>query len=127
MRQAQKLLEDQDSISDGFLILLAMAGGTGSGVGSKITESIRDEFGPKTPLIAHATWPYENGEVVVQSYNTLLTLATLLKNSDGIIFHSNTVVNEILQNRFDLKVGKKNHKLIFNFSQFLFRMLNFLI
>ena len=87
MRQAQKLLEDQDSISDGFLILLAMAGGTGSGVGSKITESIRDEFGPKTPLIAHATWPYENGEVVVQSYNTLLTLATLLNNSDGIIFH----------------------------------------
>ena len=109
MRQAQKLLEDQDSISDGFLILLAMAGGTGSGVGSKITESIRDEFGPKTPLIAHATWPYENGEVVVQSYNTLLTLATLLKNSDGIIFHSNTVVNEILQNRFGLKVSKRNH------------------
>ena len=35
LKQIRKLAEDTDSISDGFLVILAMAGGTGSGVGSR--------------------------------------------------------------------------------------------
>jgi tubulin delta len=35
LKQIRKLAEDVDAINDGFLVILAMAGGTGSGVGSR--------------------------------------------------------------------------------------------
>ena len=53
--------------------------------------------------MAHAVWPYQSGEVVVQNYNTLLTLATLQQSCDGVIFHRNSVVNELLKARYSLK------------------------
>ena len=80
-----------------------MAGGTGSGVGSRILQTIRDEFGRAVPIITHAVWPYANGEVVVQNYNTLLTLSALNASSDGVIFHRNSIINDLLQSRFSLK------------------------
>jgi tubulin delta len=69
----------------------------------RISQSIRDEFGSKQPIMAHAVWPYQSGEVVVQNYNTLLTLAALQRSCDGVIFHRNSVVNELLQARYSLK------------------------
>ena len=102
-RQIRKLAEDADSVNDGFLVMLAMAGGTGSGVGSKTVETIREEYGSKVPIIAHAVWPYSTGEVVVQNYNTLLTLNSLNNATDGIIFHQNSSITDIIQTRFDLK------------------------
>lgn len=103
LRQVRKLAEDSDTINDGFLIMLAMAGGTGSGVGSNTVESIREEYGSKIPILAHAIWPYSAGEVVVQNYNTLLTMAALNDAADGVIFHQNTNVTDIIQSRFNLK------------------------
>ena len=32
----------------------------------------------------HCVWPYESGEVIVQAYNTLLTLSSLLDSSDSV-------------------------------------------
>jgi tubulin delta len=37
----------------------------------------------------HCVWPYESGEVIVQSYNTLLTLSSLLDASDGVCIVQN--------------------------------------
>lgn len=108
LQQVRKLTEDADSTSDGFLILLAMAGGTGSGVGSRVIQAIRDEYGTSNPIIAHAIWPYASGEVVVQNYNTLLTLSALNNSSDGIIFHRNSIINDLLQSRFSLKTVSFN-------------------
>lgn len=34
-------------------------------------------------------WPYESGEVIVQSYNTLLTLATLVDAADSVVLVQN--------------------------------------
>ena len=31
----------------------------------------------------HCVWPYESGEVIVQAYNTLLTLSSLLDSSQN--------------------------------------------
>ena len=52
----------------------------------------RDEY-PAACVLSQCVWPYESGEVIVQNYNTLLTLATLLDAADGII----VVQNEALQ------------------------------
>jgi tubulin delta len=40
-------------------------------------------------LVNHCIWPYESGEVIVQCYNTLLTLAALLEVSDGVTIVQN--------------------------------------
>ena len=40
-------------------------------------------------MLSHCIWPYESGEVVVQSYNTLLTLSALLDAADGVLLVQN--------------------------------------
>ena len=69
-------------------MLQSLAGGTGSGFGSRIAEAIREEF-PSTFLISQAVWPYESGEVVVQAYNSMLTMKSLLSTCDGVILVQN--------------------------------------
>ncbi len=63
----------------------SLAGGTGSGLGAHVVESLRDEFSAKAPMINVAIWPYSTGEVILQNYNVLLTLSSLLSHSDGIL------------------------------------------
>ncbi len=44
---------------------------------------------PAPPCVRHASRPYESGEVIVQPYNTLLTLGHLADLSDGIVLLEN--------------------------------------
>ena len=48
----------------GFLALLSLAGGTGSGVGAFVTQCLRDEF-PQAFVINQVVTPYKMGEVIV--------------------------------------------------------------
>ncbi len=61
-----------------------MAGGTGSGLGAHIVERLREDYA-KANLINISVWPYSTGEVVLQNYNVLLTLNSLLHDSDAVI------------------------------------------
>lgn len=72
----------------GFLIMHSMAGGTGSGLGSYTTEILKNEYN-KYYIMNNSVWPYSDGEVVVQSYNSLLTLNKLNENSNGIFVNEN--------------------------------------
>lgn len=72
----------------GFLLLQSMAGGTGSGVGAFAAEALRDLY-PSSFIASHCVWPYESGEVIVQSYNTLLTLAALVDAADAVVLVHN--------------------------------------
>lgn len=58
-----------------FFLLHSIAGGTGSGFGSLLLEQIRDEF-PKKIIQAYSIFPNndESSDVVVQPYNSMLTL-----------------------------------------------------
>lgn len=62
----------------------SLAGGTGSGLGAHIVEKLREDFG-KSHMLNIAVWPYQSGEVVLQNYNVLLTLNSLLQDSDAVI------------------------------------------
>ena len=53
---------------------------------------LRDEY-PAACVLSQCVWPYESGEVIVQNYNTLLTLATLLDAADGIIIAQNEALH----------------------------------
>jgi tubulin delta len=44
-------------------------------------------------VLSHCVWPYDSGEVIVQNYNTLLTLSSLLDAADGIILVQNEALH----------------------------------
>ena len=72
----------------GFLILMSVAGGTGSGVGAYFTECIRDNY-KSSAIVNTVVWPYLSGEVIVQDYNAVLTTSHLQKAADAVILLQN--------------------------------------
>lgn len=48
----------------GIFAMMSVAGGTGSGVGTFVTQCLRDMF-PHSFILNHLTWPYGTGEVNV--------------------------------------------------------------
>lgn len=79
----------------------SLAGGTGSGLGAHLVETLRDDY-PGSNILNFSVWPYLNGEVVLQNYNVLLTLGSLIENSDAVITLFNdqilTICKELLKN-----------------------------
>jgi hypothetical protein len=47
----------------------SIAGGTGSGLGSKIMEKFKEEYG-KAKLVNVVVWPHPKGETPLQNYNS---------------------------------------------------------
>ncbi|KAH8859520.1 Tubulin delta chain [Schistosoma japonicum] len=98
----QSQLEMCDSL-DGFLVTMSLAGGTGSGVGTKLLTHLSDIV-PKACVLTQLIWPFTRGEVSVQAYNAILTLGHLLSPStanslDGFIMHHNDTLHKICSNR----------------------------
>lgn len=87
MESVRKEVERCDMLR-ATLNLLSSAGGTGSGVGSYMVEAYRDEY-PTKILLNVVVLPYSAGEVIVQNYNTVLTIANLYDNSDMFIIFQN--------------------------------------
>ena len=85
---------EQSDRLQGFLTLQSVAGGTGSGLGSFLTQSIVDSF-PKKSILSTVIWPYTSGEVVVQNYNALLTIASLAQLADGILVMENDTAHAV--------------------------------
>lgn len=77
------MLERQDYFQ-GFHVLKSLAGGTGSGLGAHLIERMRDDY-PKSMILNTAVWPYSQGEVILQNYNILLTLASSLESASAIL------------------------------------------
>ncbi|KAM9853630.1 tubulin delta chain [Aulostomus maculatus] len=86
----------------GFIPVMSVAGGTGSGVGTYVTQCLRDIY-PKSFIINHLTWPYGTGEVIVQNYNSVLTLAHLYQLSDAVLVHENDTVHRICSQLLRIK------------------------
>ncbi|XP_059186776.1 tubulin delta chain isoform X3 [Centropristis striata] len=86
----------------GFMAMMSVAGGTGSGVGTYVTQCLRDVY-PKSFILNHLTWPYGTGEVIVQNYNSVLTLAHLYQLSDAILVHENDTVHRICSQLLNIK------------------------
>ncbi|XP_060115174.1 tubulin delta chain [Heteronotia binoei] len=101
MDLVQKEAEKCDRLS-GFLTLLSMAGGTGSGLGAFVTRSLRDAY-PTSFLLNHVVWPYSLGEVIVQNYNSVLTLSHLYQTSDALLVHENDAIHKICAQLMNIK------------------------
>ena len=72
--------------SQGFVLSHSIAGGTGSGLGSFLLEHLGDRF-PKKLVQTYSVFPnqLDTSDVVVQPYNSILTLKRLALNADCVV------------------------------------------
>ncbi|XP_058532527.1 tubulin delta chain isoform X3 [Ochotona princeps] len=101
MNLIQKEVEKCDSLS-GFFIIMSMAGGTGSGLGTFITQNLQDQFSNSLRM-NQIIWPYGTGEVIVQNYNSILTLSHLYRSSDALLVHENDAIHKICAKLMNIK------------------------
>lgn len=80
-----------------FQLFHSVAGGTGSGVGSLLLEILNDRYGSKKILSTFLVFPSSDktSDVVVQPYNTVLTLKRLIDFSDATFVFDNDSLNSL--------------------------------
>ena len=94
MENIRREMEQADSV-EGFITFMSGAGGTGSGLGSLLSEALRDEYSKKY-RVTQLTLPYQSSrDVVIQDYNLIFTLAHLYPSSDGIVLMQNDHLHAI--------------------------------
>eukprot|EP00937_MAST-01D_sp_MAST-1D-sp2_P004194 g4194.t1 len=91
---ARELVRREAEACDALLavhIVQSVAGGTGAGLGTRLAAEFRDTFGSGggAAVVSTAVWPHAAGEVAVQSYNALLTMAGLADNADAVVLLNN--------------------------------------
>lgn len=89
---------------EGFMLCHSTAGGTGSGLGSYILEHLSDRY-PKKLIQTYSVFPNQDeiSDVVVQPYNTLLTLKRLALQADVTVVLDNTALNSIAADRLHIQ------------------------
>lgn len=101
MNLVRKEAEKCDRLG-GFITIMSMAGGTGSGMGTFITQCLRDVY-PNSLLLNEVIWPYGTGEVIVQNYNSILTLSHLYQSSDALLVHENDIIHKVCSQLMNIK------------------------
>ncbi|EHB18368.1 Tubulin gamma-2 chain [Heterocephalus glaber] len=112
--QGEKIHEDIFDIIDreadgsdsleGFVLCHSIAGGTGSGLGSYLLERLNDRY-PKKLVQTYSVFPSQDemSDVVVQPYNSLLTLKRLTQNADCVVVLDNTALNRLGPDRLHIQ------------------------
>lgn len=102
MEMIDREADGSDSL-EGFVLCHSIAGGTGSGMGSFLLERLNDHF-PKKLIQTYSVFPnWDNSpDVVVQPYNSILTLKRLALNADAVVVLDNTALNRIAVDRLKL-------------------------
>ena len=103
MDMIRREVEHCDSM-EGFVLTHSIGGGTGSGMGSYILEQIYDTF-PKKILQTYSVFPGpmdESSDVVVQPYNSILTMKRLIDYVDAVVVLDNTALNRIATERLQI-------------------------
>ncbi|XP_071100932.1 tubulin delta chain-like [Haliotis cracherodii] len=88
----------------GVVLMHSLSGGTGSGLGSRLCELIREEY-PMNYLMSCAIAPCVSGESPLQHYNSLLTLSHLHRYTDGVVLMHNDEILRKLQKRNEKSVS----------------------
>lgn len=87
METVRKEIERCDNYA-GTIVVHSLTGGTGSGLGSRLVERIRDAY-PLAHVMSVAVSPHSSGDSPLQHYNSLLSLSSLQRHADGVLLFSN--------------------------------------
>ncbi|KAI3381828.1 hypothetical protein SNEBB_004044 [Seison nebaliae] len=114
LREQMDLCDDdeQDKV---LITIMSVAGGTGSGLGTRLLNLIHDRH-PQLLILPIIVWPFESGEICLQNYNSLFTLTNLYDNiSTSIIaidneqiFKQSMQVNKNRQNIPTISMNEMN-------------------
>jgi len=102
--------DNSDSL-EGFVLTHSIAGGTGSGMGSYLLEALNDHF-PKKIVQTYSVfpnWDQSQSDVVVQPYNSILTLKRLTLNADAVVVLDNTALNRIATDKLRIDNPSVDH------------------
>lgn len=85
-------------------MLHSIAGGTGSGLGSFLLERLNDRF-PKKLIQTYSVFPVnqQTSDVVVQPYNSLLSMKRLSQNADSVAVLDNAALMRIVADRLHVQ------------------------
>jgi tubulin gamma len=85
------------------MLMHSIAGGTGSGLGSFVLERLNDRF-PKKLIQTYSVFPNTaEPDVVVQPYNSLLTLRRLVDHADSVVVLDNGALSRIAADRLHIQ------------------------
>ncbi|KAJ7871530.1 gamma tubulin [Mycena olivaceomarginata] len=102
MEMIDREAEGSDSL-EGFMAMHSIAGGTGSGLGSFLLERLNDKF-PKKLIQTYSVFPNAHeGDVVVQPYNSMLTLKRLVNHADSVVVLDNGALARISAERLHVQ------------------------
>lgn len=101
--------DNSDSL-EGFVLCHSIAGGTGSGMGSYLLEALNDHF-PKKLIQTYSVFPSwaDQSDVVVQPYNSILTMKRLTLNADAVVVLDNAALNRIAMDKLRLENPSVDH------------------
>ncbi|GFN75301.1 tubulin delta chain [Plakobranchus ocellatus] len=99
MEALRKEIERCDMYT-GTVVYHSLSGGTGSGLGARVTESLRDYY-PSSHILSCVVAPCASGESPLQNFNALLALHHFQMFTDAII---------LLNNDFYLSYLNKRHE-----------------
>jgi tubulin beta len=106
LEQVRKEAEKADCLQ-GFQLFHSLGGGTGSGFGTLILSKLREEF-PDRILSTYSVVPSsKSSDVVIEPYNTVLSLEVLIENSNLTYCIDNGALNELCQDK--LKIQRPTH------------------
>ncbi|KAJ5167066.1 uncharacterized protein N7482_005847 [Penicillium canariense] len=94
--------DGSDSL-EGFMLLHSIAGGTGSGLGSFLLERMNDRF-PKKLIQTYSVFPdMQTTDVVVNPYNSLLSMRRLTQDADSVVVLDNGALSRIAADRLHVR------------------------
>ncbi|KAK2744143.1 gamma-tubulin [Myotisia sp. PD_48] len=94
--------DGSDSL-EGFMLLHSIAGGTGSGLGSFMLERMNDRY-PKKLIQTYSVFPdTQAADVVVNPYNSILTMRRLTQNADSVVVLDNGALSRIAADRLHVQ------------------------
>ena len=94
---------DNCSGLQGFLIFRSFGGGTGSGFGTLLMESLSTEFSKKVKLEFCVYPAPQTATAVVEPYNSILTTHTTLEHFDCSFMVDNEAIYDICRRRLGLE------------------------
>ncbi|MFX0096518.1 MAG: hypothetical protein ACFE7E_02025 [Candidatus Hodarchaeota archaeon] len=84
----------------GFIIIHTLGGGTGSGFGSLIAETLKKEF-PEKGVMTFSVLPARMNDITIAPYNTVLSLTHLMEHADICVMFDNSALMRIVKDIFN--------------------------
>ena len=87
----------------GILVLHATGGGSGSGFGALLIETVKEKY-PEFPILSCAVLPSPQvSSVVTEPYNTVFTLNTLRRSADACLIFDNEALFELAHRKWNIE------------------------